>query len=150
MVRAERSQKEFAEAFGVHEKTLAKYERGVTSPDSALLQAICDKHPEINPGWLLTGAGPMHHGAAGNRPVSDFDEQLMEQIAHEIAEVYRQENGRLNGVQLVRATAHMYADLVDLYETTEERIIGLKALLQQLRRELRTPSADGGSGKRLA
>lgn len=59
--RGELTLQGFAEALGVHKNTLARYERGESSPDGELLALIARKF-SINPRWLLTGEGRMRGG----------------------------------------------------------------------------------------
>jgi len=57
IVRAEKSQDEFADILGVSRNTVARYERKERNPDSAYLERVCSFFPHIDPAWLLTGEG---------------------------------------------------------------------------------------------
>jgi len=57
-VRGGLSQEAFAKNISVHKITVARWERGETSPDSDALQRICEVF-KINPTWLILGEGPM-------------------------------------------------------------------------------------------
>ncbi len=145
--RGERTRPEVAEALGIPVSTLANYEQGRTFPDQETL-AKMKEVLGVSLDWLVTGE-------EGERPAeatpSDFDETLLDRIANEIAEVYRAENARIFPLQLVNLAGRWYADLVAACATPEERSAGLKAMLQQLRRDLRSPQAPGGANsKRLA
>lgn len=95
----------------------------------------------------LEAAGQMRPQAA---PAAAVDEELLARVGEEIVELYRQENGRVSQRQLARLQARLYADLVAAYDDQAERLVGLKGLIQQLRRDLRTTPVSGDAGKRLA
>ena len=129
--------------------TLGTYERGRAFPGHKTIVRIGDVY-DISLDWLLTGREPMRPSKAAPPPpaaTAAIDEELMNRVAEGIAEAYTAENARLYPLQLVQATSRMYADLVAACETPGDRQAGLKAMLQQLRRELRSPSAES---KRLA
>jgi transcriptional regulator with XRE-family HTH domain len=52
------SQEAFARSISVHKITIARWERGETSPDADALQKICEVF-QINPTWLILGEGAM-------------------------------------------------------------------------------------------
>jgi len=89
-------------------------------------------------------------GVSSTNTTAQLDEALMNAVAEGIAEIYKAENARIYPLQLVQATSRMYADLVAAYDTPEERRIGLKGMLQQLRRDLRSPACGADTSKRLA
>ena len=151
-IRGAQSQQKFAEDLGVHLKTVQRYEAEKTEVGAAFLQAVCTKFPAINPAWLLTGEGPMRLDAVTAPAVkpAGVDEELMARVAEGIAEVYKAENARICTGPLVRAAARMYDDLVAVYDSPEERQVGLKGMLQQLRRELRSPGAAGANSKQVS
>ncbi|TAN70550.1 MAG: hypothetical protein EPN20_05530 [Magnetospirillum sp.] len=105
--------------------------------------------------WLSTGRGPKRLGEAPGFTVpaapNSLDEELLDRIATGVAEVYREENARIYPLQLVQLAGRWYADLVAACPDPGERPGGLKAMLQQLRRELRSPQGSGAdNSKRLA
>lgn len=165
VVRGDISQERFAKLTGVSLKTEQRYERDETGVDTAFLQAICRNIPGINPIWLLMGEGPMYLTDTFTRDEVDqlvaeattpagtasaVDENLLARVGEEIVEMYRQENARLSQRQLARLQARLYGDLVAAYNDQAERLVGLKGLIQQLRRDLRTPPTSGDTDKRLA
>ncbi|CAA7614615.1 hypothetical protein [Magnetospirillum sp. UT-4] len=77
-----------------------------------------------------------------------IDDELLARIGEEIAEMYRQENARIAQRQIARLQARLYGDLVAAYPDPAERLVGLKGMIQQLRRDLRSPAQD--TSKRLA
>jgi phage repressor protein C with HTH and peptisase S24 domain len=58
-VRGGKSLTEFAQGFGIHKNTLARYEKGEGVPDAAFLAKLCEIY-RISPSWILTGKGPQH------------------------------------------------------------------------------------------
>lgn len=99
-----------------------------------------------------TGQGKMHPvstEAAGHLSEA-VDEELLARVGEEVVELYRQENGRISQRQLARLQARLYSDLVAAYDDQAERLVGLKGMIQQLRRDLRTPASGSDAGKRLA
>lgn len=152
--RGERSRQEVADALGCPVDTLGNYERGRTFPDQAMLAKMRETLG-VSLDWLLTGEGEAHLDNVAIQPptppAGSFDEDLLDRIASDIAEVYREENARIYPLQLVQMAGRWYADLVAACPDPGERAGGLKAMLQQLRRELRSPQAPGSaSSKRLA
>lgn len=79
-----------------------------------------------------------------------LDEELLARVGEEIADLYRQENARISPRQLARLQAQFYNDLITTYDDPSERVVGLKVMLQQLRRDLRVPPVNESSSKRLA
>lgn len=55
-IRGNISQEEFAQRTEINKTTLGRYERGVNSPDSKAIKAICDAY-HVRPEWLFTGKG---------------------------------------------------------------------------------------------
>ena len=55
--RGRQTQAEFADALGVHEGTLGRYERGERLPDAEFLEALATKG-DISTHWLLYGVPP--------------------------------------------------------------------------------------------
>ncbi|SBW09288.1 hypothetical protein KL86APRO_12560 [uncultured Alphaproteobacteria bacterium] len=99
--------------------------------------------------WLATGRGPMH--PSGTPSGADvIDEELLGRVASRISEVYREENARIQPLQLVQMASRWYGDLIRHF-APEEREAGLKGMVIGLRRELRNPRDTGSaSGKLLA
>lgn len=48
---------EFAQVFGIHKNTLARYEKGESLPDAGFLAQLCKAY-DISPSWILLGKGP--------------------------------------------------------------------------------------------
>ena len=112
----------------------------------------------IDLNWLLTGQGQMLTRPDDLSPAPSgmpadasrgLDHQLLNTVAAEIEAVYRSENSRVSGLQLVRLAGKMCADLLEVGGSEEEMQGALKLALHQLRRDLREP-ADDNSGKRSA
>lgn len=102
--------------------------------------------------WLASGEGSMRKDTAGTSLASPhIDTELLAMIGVGIADVYRTENARISPQDQARLQARFYANLVNSCATSEERQAGLKALLGQLRQELRDPrSSESSSSKRSA
>jgi transcriptional regulator with XRE-family HTH domain len=150
--RGEMTREAAAAALGCLKDTLGGYERGRNFPDQATLAKIGEVYG-VSLDWLITGRGQKCPAEAVQAPASapaTVDEELMAHVAEGIAGVYREENARIYPVPLVRAAARMYDDLVAAYDSPEERQVGLKGMLQQLRRELRSPGAAGANSKQVS
>lgn len=146
-------QEDFAKSLGRSRNSISAYERGQAAPDGETLMRLAQLGVNIQ--WLLTGQGAMRAGddslpaiavAAGAAPL---DEDLMAAIADGVAQTYKQEGARLSEGDKGRLIARIHNDLVAAYDDPDERKIGLKVALQQLRRDLQAaPTAD--QSKRLA
>lgn len=137
-VRAHLSQDAFARMLDVGLKTVQRYERDENRVDASFLQKICEKFPDISPQWLLKGQGPITLDANTfpNALGSVIDEMLLCRIAEGIVEIYHHEKTALPPILLVQMASRIYGDLLAAYETREERMIGMKGMLQRVRREL--------------
>ncbi|HYG91170.1 MAG TPA: helix-turn-helix transcriptional regulator [Azospirillum sp.] len=146
-----------AEKSGISRRAIGEYLAGKAEPSRPRLVAIAAA-AGVRVEWLATGEGPMRvddksgpdDGVSSTNTTAQLDEALMNAVAEGIAEIYKAENARIYPLQLVQATSRMYADLVAAYDTPEERRIGLKGMLQQLRRDLRSPACGADTSKRLA
>jgi len=158
-VRGDLSQVAFAERLGVDKNSVGRYERDERQPDADYLRRI---HLEfvVSVDWLLTGEGDMHptEGTLAQQSQAvaapgeiGLDEELMGRLVDGILKVYKEEGVRLPPIDLGRLVARFQADLVAAYDDPDERKVGLKLALQQLRRDLRAhPAADQSNSKRLA
>ena len=80
-----------------------------------------------------------------------LDEDLYGRITEGVSRTYKDEGARISDRDLGRVAARFAADLQAAYDTAEDRLVGLKAQLEGLRRDLRTPPATGeASTKRRA
>lgn len=76
---------------------------------------------------------------------TEIDAKLMGGITEGIATLYKEENAGLSPRFLGERAAQIHAELMAAYDTPDERLVGLKVLLEQLRRELRAPRTAGSS-----
>jgi transcriptional regulator with XRE-family HTH domain len=88
-VRGKISQEDFARQTGINKSTLGRYERGVNSPDTNAIAAICRAF-HVNHEWLLTGKGAAFSGYYLNKQeISENmgldDESLVYDLTHENA-----------------------------------------------------------------
>ncbi len=106
--------------------------------------------------WVATGKGEMRPGsaAAPAPPPSSavaIDEDLMAKIVDGISRTYKDEGARIAPSDLGRLAARIHTDLAIAYDDPDERKVGLKAILAQLQRELRTtPTPQTTETKRRA
>lgn len=141
-------------------KSWERYERGETVPNAEVLARLADQDFDVN--WIITGKGAMRQGLPESSvpprvnipaPIPtefEYDEEVLEQVARAISEVYREENARIQPMQLVQMAATWYGDLMRHFAPGEFDI-ALKGMLVGLRRELRSPQTPGStSGKLLA
>lgn len=66
-IRSGVPQADFAKKVGVTTNTVGRLERGENTPDAGYLNNVLALHPDISPGWLLTGEGPMKRSDTGSR-----------------------------------------------------------------------------------
>lgn len=137
-----------AEVGGVSVEQLNRYGRGENVPPFDVLAKLAASK-RINLNWLATGEGAMY--GASSEIAQAVDEDLMSRISDGISRVYKEENARLNAADHGMLTARTLNKLLSIYDDPAERKIGLKAVLEEVRGELRaTPTADAASSKRLA
>ena len=87
-------------------------------------------------------------GAAGPVSAGGIDRDLLASIHKGVSEVYRTESAKISADPLDDEVARIYDDLVVAYDSAEERLVGLKGMLQQLRRELRSPPVAGAANSK--
>lgn len=143
-----------AERTGISRRAIGEYLAGKAEPSRPRLVAIAAA-AGVQVAWLATGEGPMRAGdvVASPAPTASppaLDEELLARVGEEIADLYRQENARISPRQLARLQAQFYNDLITTYDDPSERLVGLKVMIQQLRRDLRVPPVNESSSKRLA
>ena len=150
------TQRKMSKRMGLGVNGWQNYELGVSAPSLEVLDQLRVLGFSVE--WVITGEGAMRPGEQAQPPAAppplarakaQLDEALMQRIAAEIDRVYREENARIPPLLLVQLAARVYSDLVTVCETEEEIALGLKLQLQQLRRELRTPTS-GADTKRQA
>lgn len=160
------SQGEFATRLCVNKNTIGNYERGERQPDSDFLARLRSEFG-VSIDWLLTGEEPMmaadrqlvagpaaasvQAAAAASTPAAPvIDETLMGPIVEGISTVYKEEKVGVAPRHVGRLAARLHGDLVAVYDEPAERLVGLKALLQQLRRDLRATPDAGERGGNMA
>lgn len=85
-IRGKISQEKFADRTGINKSTLGRYERGVNSPDTNAISAIC-KAFHVNPEWLFTGKGKTFSDDIATYPDTSLEIVLDEEkIGNEIDE----------------------------------------------------------------
>jgi len=71
-LRGGKSREEFAQKYGIHPNTLARWEKGTRSPDLDFVIAICaDMH--VEPRWLLFGEDQLHGECSGRSDIIYID-----------------------------------------------------------------------------
>lgn len=127
------SRAEIAEALGCPVETLGNYERGRTFPDLAMLGRM-KRVLGVSLDWLLTGEGGMHGIRDQDGAAYPLNERLLRQIAEEIILQFEAERRSLSPVELVVMVAAWYNDLTVACRSVEEQAVGLRIMLQRLRR----------------
>lgn len=127
------SRVELAEVLGCPVETLGNYERGRTFPDLAMLGRL-RRALGVSLDWLLTGEGSMRGIRDEGRSTYPLDERLLRQIAEEIVLLFEAEQRSLSPVDLVIMVAAWYNDLTVACRSVEEQAVGLRVMLQRLRR----------------
>lgn len=136
---------------GIPRSTLETYLTGKAEPKASRLVAIADA-AGVSVEWLATGRGAMRpdNAAPAKGAASGIDRDLLAAAYKGIAELYRSENARISADPLADEVARIYDDLVETYDSTEERLTGLKVMLHQLRRDLRIAPATNADRKKKA
>jgi transcriptional regulator with XRE-family HTH domain len=76
-IRGTATQEEFAGKLGVHKNTISRWERGERIPDANNLARILEVYQEINPAWLITGAGEIkRRQVEATRFVQNIDNEM--------------------------------------------------------------------------
>ncbi len=129
--RGELPRAEFAVRMGLPLTTVAGWERGVSFPPPEALVRISEMF-RVSLDWLIAGrATPFIEN-----PMPPVDESLLVRI-HEVVHATAAEEGvALSPQKHARIIAGLYCDLVRVFDTPEERRLGLRALLPQLRRDI--------------
>jgi len=153
-LRGDLSQVEFAAKLGVHKDLIGKYERGLSIPGGEILAKMRDVLG-VSIDWLVTGWEPPPHWEADDETYlakMKIDEELNARVVDGIARLYKELNIGLAPMDLGRLAARMYADVVNTFDDPDERRVGLKAFLAQLRKQLMEPAnaTDPNETKRLA
>jgi len=161
-VRGELSQDAFAAKLDVAKDTVGKYERNQNVPGGDVLARIREKFGvDIN--WLLTGQGTEVRILVGESTVRERllpqngfgvppvhpDEEFGATIADGVSRVYREENARISPADLWRISARIFSDAM-AFESADQRPGFVAGALAALRRDLRKPIDQTGTGKRLA
>lgn len=119
---------------GIPRSTLETYLTGKAEPKISRLVAIAQA-AEISIGWLATGDGGEQGEMTGGDKVT-LNCELNALIVDGIVSVYRQSGCDLDPPELGRKAAQIYSTLINAYDASRDREIGLRALLEQLRSEL--------------
>jgi len=122
---------------GIPRSTLETYLTGKAEPKISRLVAIAQV-AGVSVSWLATGEGP-EIGPGRQDDKITIDGDLVALIVGGISAVYRGEGQKIEPAQLGRKVAQMYSALVNAYDDTKDREIGLLVLLEQLRGELEYP-----------
>lgn len=149
----------FASRCGFSESLLRKYLAG-SIPGADKLVAMA-RAAGMSVEWLATGEGPMRADDRVASPVpastsrqmpepSRIDEDLHGRVVEGIARVHGEEGARLAPRHLGQIAARIHGDLLAAYDAPEERPVGLKLALEQLRRELRMSPPGETPSKRPA
>lgn len=145
LARADTPQEVFASQLGVHPQTVGKYERGLVVPGGDILARF--RSLGISVDWLLTGEGEMLLDRAPTTAlpaVAALDGDLVGLIVEGISAAYKDAGAALPPRDLGRLAARLHADILAAVEGDDDpgaRRAVLRALLAQLRRDLRSADA---------
>ena len=127
---------------GVSDEQLGKWRDGKSKPSFIGVAAMAQR-AGVSLDWLWSGQIQPEPAQAPPPSTGGIDKDLLARVHKGIAEVYREENARISADPMADEVARIYDDLVATYDSREERLTGLKLMLHQLRRELRTPPIAG-------
>jgi transcriptional regulator with XRE-family HTH domain len=142
-VRGALSQDEFAAQLGISKSAVGKYERGERQPDSDALRSLRDvRGVDIN--WLLTGEGVAPGEAM--RSAAEIDARLVGLALEQVSAAYKECGYTVSLRDQGAKAAEIAADLAGAdFPTWDDKLIGLKGAVAQLRRQLRAAIADPAS-----
>ena len=132
------TQPEMAALLRVKLRAYQLYESAQRLPQADSLDALCRLGISID--WLLTGEGEMLLGDRAGMCLMDWDDRLGADVAAGVADLYDDEGIIVATAELLRQSLRVYVDLLSAYGDGDERRVGLKLALTQLRRRLRNPS----------
>ncbi|CAA0088215.1 Uncharacterised protein [Starkeya nomas] len=134
------SQTAMSEKIGGGKGTWQNIEAGNNPPNGTTLLAIAGLG--FNPGWILTGIGPMR---LADTPIdresveTAIDRELMGRVVDSIARLYRELAISLSPVDLGRLSAEKYEEIAAASSDPAERMAMVKLMAVQLRKELLAP-----------
>lgn len=127
-------------------KSWENYERGQTTPKADVLTRLALLGIDIN--WLLTGtlpdSRPPSATPAQDRP-QPIHTELLALIGEEITLLLQAEQQNATPSRVATLQAQAYADLISTYDTDQERSLGLRLILQQIRQGLHRQEQEGHS-----
>lgn len=154
LVRVEsgKTQVEMAKHLGVATATWQKIERDEGLPSGETLMQF--EKLGINPGWVLTGMGPMRTEQLEQRaPVQSVDPLLMEKLYKAVERAYRDAGQRPPGHRIANEAAELFNTLqARVADVRDDLVVDavIPALAQTLIERLAEAAARPGTGKRSA
>lgn len=122
---------DFAARLGLPLTTVAGWERGVSFPPPEALVRISEMF-QVSLDWLIAGrARPFTETA-----LPSVDEGLLARIQEVLYATAAEEGVVMEPQRHGRIAARIYSDLVRVFDSPEERLTGLRALLPQVRRDV--------------
>lgn len=153
--RSHLSRDDFAVLLGVPKTTLGGWERGANFPPPEMLTKISDVL-RVSLDWLIAGRSAPQRDAPAASPTTAAsatvlpDAELLGRICDGITAVYKEAGARLAPLDLGRLISRILTELMSAYESDEERLVGLKLALEQLRRDIHKAAAGEDRGKHSA
>lgn len=140
---------EFSALLDVPVTTLGNWERGRTFPPPDALAKMAGTLG-VTLDWLLTGSAPQPMPESQPMAVSplQLDPYLMGLIVDGITNTYKTASASLPPRHLGQLAARLASDLMAAYTDPAEQAIGLRILLEQLKRDIQND--ETASGKRSA
>lgn len=132
--RGAMSRADFAAGLGLPLTTVAGWERGVSFPPPEALVRISEMF-QVSLDWLIAGRATPFSGLLP--PM--IDEGLLARIQEVLYATAAEEGVVMEPQRHGRIAARIYSDLVRVFDTPEERLTGLRALLPQVRRDVCKP-----------
>jgi transcriptional regulator with XRE-family HTH domain len=147
------TQKSMSLRLGMSENTWQSYERGVHFPKFETLEKLHELG--FNPGWIVTGEGPMRPGYPGFDPepaapadTITIDPVLFGRCLDAINKLFQELNIKAPSTTLGEEAALIYQDVAASgLASLEEQLVAIRALTAQRRRALLAapPSKQQGS-----
>lgn len=146
---------EMASKSGVARGSIENYLSGRSPPKLKPLVAIA-RAAGVSVEWLATGDGPMRPGEPPPAQIEapsapkPLDHDFGGDVVAAVMELYRSENVRLSNGRIASIALEKYEEIMSYTDTEEERQIALKAILLQLRKELRSGVSATAKGNTSA
>lgn len=109
------SQRAFAKKMGLSHSHIAEVERQRAKPSVEMLLGIASEYPEVRPGWLLSGEGPMLEVSHEERLGGHLERRLWDELATRLADELDAETRESEGRGLTSSSKLLITTVLPLH-----------------------------------